>query len=175
VNLDQTLEILEDTFGKVYEAEYTKLMFQRMGLFVSDEKDMLLLKLMLKSLEDAVCDYNLFFRKLSSYKGNRSEILDMAVYRDSLERWLESYELRLQKESLTNEERKAKMLRVNPKYVLKNHILQAAIQKADENDFTMLQDLLKVALAPFDEHKELEYLSKPTPSHAKNIKLSCSS
>jgi uncharacterized protein YdiU (UPF0061 family) len=81
----------------------------------------------------------------------------------------------LQKESLTNEERKAKMLRVNPKYVLKNHILQAAIQKADENDFTMLQDLLKVALAPFDEHKELEYLSKPTPSHAKNIKLSCSS
>jgi uncharacterized protein YdiU (UPF0061 family) len=175
VDLEEALEILEDTFGEVYETEYTKLMYQRMGLFISDEKDLLLLKLMLKSLEDAVCDYNLFFRKLSRYRGNRSEILDMAVYRDSLEKWLESYELRLQKESLSSEERVAKMLRVNPKYILKNHILQEAIGKADEHDFTMIQDLLKVALAPFDEHPELEYLNKPTPIHAKNIKLSCSS
>ena len=52
---------------------------------------------------------------------------------------------------------------------------QEAIQKAEEHDFEMVNELLKVALAPFDEHPELEYLCKPTPMDCKNIKLSCSS
>ncbi len=67
------------------------------------------------------------------------------------------------------------MLSVNPKYILKNHILQEAIEKAQEHDFTMIEELLVVALAPFDEHKELERLCKLAPIESKNIKLSCSS
>lgn len=67
------------------------------------------------------------------------------------------------------------MLQVNPKYVLKNHSLQEAIDKAEVHDFSMVDELLKVALAPFDEHPELEHLRKPTPLDFKNICLSCSS
>jgi len=67
------------------------------------------------------------------------------------------------------------MLQVNPKYILKNHILQEAIEKAEAHDFNMVNDLLKVALSPFAEHKELEYLCKLAPVESKNIKLSCSS
>ena len=67
------------------------------------------------------------------------------------------------------------MLSVNPKYVLKNHILQEAIDLAKNHDFTMVNDLLKVALSPFEEHEGLDYLCKLTPIGSKNIKLSCSS
>ncbi len=67
------------------------------------------------------------------------------------------------------------MLAVNPKYILKNHILQEAINKADAHDFSMVNELLKVALAPYDEHLELEHLCQPTPMRSKNINLSCSS
>ena len=67
------------------------------------------------------------------------------------------------------------MLAVNPKYILKNHILQLAIEQTKANDFTMLNDLLKVALAPCEEHEALEYLCIQTPQKEKNIKLSCSS
>jgi uncharacterized protein YdiU (UPF0061 family) len=67
------------------------------------------------------------------------------------------------------------MLAVNPKYILKNHILQEAIEKAQQHDFEMVNGLLKVALAPFDEHPGLEHLSKAAPLKSKNIKLSCSS
>ena len=59
--------------------------------------------------------------------------------------------------------------------ILKNHILQEAIDKAKESDFTMIDELLKVAHNPYDEHEELEHLCKATPKKAKNIKLSCSS
>jgi uncharacterized protein YdiU (UPF0061 family) len=67
------------------------------------------------------------------------------------------------------------MLSVNPKYILKNHILQEAIEKAEGHDFSMVEDLLKVALSPFEEHEELESLCKLAPMESKNIKLSCSS
>lgn len=61
------------------------------------------------------------------------------------------------------------------KYVLKDHILQEAIEKGEDHDFSMVNELLTVALAPFDEHPELEHLCNPTPMKSKNIKLSCSS
>ena len=76
---------------------------------------------------------------------------------------------------LTQEQRAKGMLRENPKYILKNYLLQEAIDKAQIKDFSMIEDMLKVAHTPFDEHPDLEYLSKPTPKEYKNIKLSCSS
>ncbi len=175
INYDSALLVLDEMFGSVYEREYTQLMYERMGLHERDEKDLELLKWMLGTLESSVIDYNLFFRKLSVYKGEQSQILDIAIYTKDLQEWLDAYDTRLSKEMLTCKERKERMFRVNPKYILKNHILQEAIQKAQKHDFSMVEDLLTVALAPFDEHKELEYLAKPTPQSAKNIKLSCSS
>ncbi|MFK5938931.1 MAG: SELO family protein, partial [Sulfurimonas sp.] len=80
-----------------------------------------------------------------------------------------------EKEILTQNKREEKMLKVNAKYILKNHILQEAIELAKREDFSMVNDLLKVALNPFDEHEGMEYLTKPTPLKSKNIKLSCSS
>jgi uncharacterized protein YdiU (UPF0061 family) len=175
INYDSALLVLDEMFGGVYEREYTQLMYERMGLFEKEEKDLELIKWMLGTLESSVIDYNLFFRKLSVYKGEQSQILDIAIYTNDLKEWLDAYDTRLTKETFTCKEREEKMLHVNPKYILKNHILQEAIEKADTHDFSMVKDLLTVALAPFDEHTELEYLAKPTPQSAKNIKLSCSS
>ena len=175
INYDSALLVLDEMFASVYEREYTQLMYARMGLYEKDEKDLDMLKWMLGTLESSVIDYNLFFRKLSVYKGEQSEILDISIYTEDLKEWLDAYDTRLKKEKLSYETRAEKMLHVNPKYILKNYILQEAIEKAEKHDFSMVKDLLKVSLAPFDEHQELEYLAKPTPQSAKNIKLSCSS
>lgn len=175
VNYEASQQVLDDVFGATYEREYLKLMYEKIGLFEADIKDEDFIKWMLGSLEPATIDYNLFFRKLSSYNGDKSIVLDIAVSRTGLKEWLESYDEMLEKESMSQHNREEKMLSVNPKYILKNHILQEAIEKAKEHDFTMIDDLLKVAHSPFKEHKELEYLCVPTPKKAKNIKLSCSS
>ena len=175
VNYEASQQVLDDVFGETYEREYLKLMYKKIGLFEHDTKDEDFIKWMLGSLEAATIDYNLFFRKLSRYDGNKSVILNIAVSRTALEEWLESYDDMLKKESISQQDRQEKMLSINPKYILKNHILQEAIDKAKEHDFTMIDDLLKVAHSPFEEHEELEYLCIPTPQKAKNIKLSCSS
>ncbi|MBN2870666.1 MAG: SELO family protein, partial [Campylobacterales bacterium] len=63
----------------------------------------------------------------------------------------------------------------NPKYVLKNHILQEAISRAERDDFTLVNDLLRIARNPYDEHEAYERYAGPTPMEYKNLKLSCSS
>ncbi|MBU0720924.1 YdiU family protein [bacterium] len=175
VHYESAMQALDDVFGDTYEREYLRIMYKKMGLNIQDEKDLELLKWMLGALESATIDYTLFFRKLSRYDGDKKEILDIAVFRTPLQEWLEAYDKRLEKESLKQEQRHKKMLRVNPKYILKNHILQEAIQKAQSHDFTMVKELLKVAHSPFEEHVELAHLCKSAPQESKNIKLSCSS
>lgn len=175
LNHEAALEVLDEVYYTAYDEEYTKRMTARLGLFEGDEGDRFLISSMLGSLESATIDYNLFFRKLSRYDGDKSFVLDIAITREPLEKWLATYDERLKKETLSQQQREEKMLAVNPKYILKNHILQVAIDKASTQDFSMIDDLLKVALSPCEEHEGLEYLCIPTPQKAKNIKLSCSS
>ena len=175
VNHDRALEILDNTFGTTYEEHYLSIMYKKMGLYERDEKDIELFKWMLISLESATIDYTKFFRKLSSYGGDKKPILDLCINRTPLVEWLDAYDDRLNKETLSSEDRHLKMLAVNPKYILKNHILQEAIELAQKDDFSMIEELLKVAYSPFDEHEGLEHLCRLAPSEFKNTKLSCSS
>ncbi|MDP1784506.1 MAG: SELO family protein, partial [Sulfuricurvum sp.] len=79
------------------------------------------------------------------------------------------------KNSSTPQERHLKMLRTNPKYILKNYMLQEAIDLAENDDFTLVNDLLKLSQNPYEEHPEFDRYAAPTPTQHKNLKLSCSS
>lgn len=175
VNYESALKTLDENFGETYENEYLGIMYKKMGLFTRDEKDVELVKYLLGSLQSSPVDYTRFFRTLSRYSGEREEILSLVEFQTPLNEWLDDYDKRLMRESLSQEERHERMLAINPKYVLNNHILQEAIDEAKTGDFSMVNNLLKVAHDPFEEHEELEYLCKPTPLKAKNLKLSCSS
>lgn len=168
-------DLLDDLFWSTYEDVYSERMYEKMGLFRRQDDDKTLYQTMLRAMADANIDYTAFFRILSRFNGNRSDLLALCVDRRPLDAWLDRYCSRLEKEVLGEAERHEKMLAVNPKFILKNHILQEAIEKAEAHDFKMVNELLKVALAPFDEHPGLEHLCKPTPMESKNIKLSCSS
>ncbi|HIC44094.1 MAG TPA: SELO family protein, partial [Sulfurimonas sp.] len=168
-------EVLDDMFWSTYEDVYSKIIYNKLGLQTQEDDDKELYQVMFRALANASIDYTLFFRKLSRYKGDKSDILDICVNRQPLDGWLDRYTKRLEKELVAEDKRHEQMLCINPKYILKNHILQEAIEKAEKHDFSMVNDLLKVALAPFDEHLELEHLSKVTPLASKNNKLSCSS
>jgi uncharacterized protein YdiU (UPF0061 family) len=66
--------------------------------------------------------------------------------------WFEVYEIRLNKEKC-NPGRKAMMDKNNPKYILRNHLLEKAIEAADDEDFSLVNDLLKLVQNPFDDVK----------------------
>jgi uncharacterized protein YdiU (UPF0061 family) len=92
-----------------------------------------------------------------------------------LDKWLTLYDKRLQKESISQIQRQDKMLKTNPKYILKNYMLEQAILKAKQKDFSMIETLIYIAKHPYDELKEYEHFALETPDEYKDFILTCSS
>jgi uncharacterized protein YdiU (UPF0061 family) len=67
------------------------------------------------------------------------------------------------------------MLQVNPKFVLRNHLGELAIRAAQQKDFSLVADLLKVLQSPCDEHPEHATFADFPPDWAPSIEISCSS
>ena len=69
------------------------------------------------------------------------------------------------------------MNRTNPKFVLRNHLAEVAIQKAQAGDFAEVDRLLKVLQQPFDESPAGATASDAgfPPDWAQTIEVSCSS
>jgi uncharacterized protein YdiU (UPF0061 family) len=89
--------------------------------------------------------------------------------------WLDAYDKRLMQNESSETKRHEAMLRTNPKYVLKNYMLQEAIDAAEEGSYQLIDDLFTIAKEPFAEHPQFEHWAGPTPEEFRNTKLSCSS
>jgi uncharacterized protein YdiU (UPF0061 family) len=122
-------------------------------------------------------DYNVFFYRLTNLNDfeDLSSITNFAVFRDPLEQWFESYKKVCEHEESTFEIRQAIMKKVNPKYIIKNYMLQDSITLAHTGDYSLVNDLLEIAQNPFNEHEKFDKYAQPTPMEFANIKLSCSS
>lgn len=68
----------------------------------------------------------------------------------------------------------ARMQRVNPRYILRNHMAQTAIEKAEDLDFSEVQRLFTLLKQPYQYQPDLEQASDLMPTH-KSVVLSCSS
>jgi uncharacterized protein YdiU (UPF0061 family) len=97
------------------------------------------------------------------------------VDRDAADAWLIQYRMRLMQESHSDTERAALMNQVNPKFILRNHLAQRAIEMAQVDDFTEVNRLQRILSRPFDEQPEFErYALAPLPDEIVSD-LSCSS
>lgn len=164
-----------EKYGEYFTAKLMELLRAKLGLDTPDENDSDLFRALFTVMENGRIDMTPFFRDLSRYNGDRVQLLAQTLAPNQLNDWLDRYDKRLSLNTSSDEIRHIKMLRTNPKYVLKNYILQEAIDKAQNDDFTLLNDLLHLAQNPYDEHEAFERYSLPTPHQFKNLKLSCSS
>eukprot|EP01113_Clastostelium_recurvatum_P039162 TRINITY_DN5950_c0_g1_i3.p1 TRINITY_DN5950_c0_g1~~TRINITY_DN5950_c0_g1_i3.p1 ORF type:complete len:635 (-),score=138.59 TRINITY_DN5950_c0_g1_i3:30-1868(-) len=76
-----------------------------------------------------------------------------------------------------DQRRRALMDATNPKFILRNHMAQTAIEKAEKGDFSEVHRLLDLVRQPFSEGEafaDSHYDAKP-PDWASGICLSCSS
>ncbi len=174
VNMDAMKEVLEN-YGKVFNETHMQILRDKLGLEVHHDKDKELISSLFEFMQNQRIDYTYFFRTLSRYDGNRDEILSRAMLKLPLDEWLDIYDERLKLETRSTEERLQAMQKTNPKYVLKNYMLQEAIDKADKGNFSGVEDLMVLAKNPFEEHSEFEKYAGETPVVHRSLKLSCSS
>jgi uncharacterized protein YdiU (UPF0061 family) len=129
----------------------------------------------LRLLEHYRGDYTAFFYLLTDSKfSNRDILLEAFPFwgaKDELKKaitsWLEEYE-RTPKEV---------NYKVNPTFIMKNFMLEAAIKKALQNDFSLVEELYHASMNPYEEPSGI-FAKWPfglRPSGVRDGILSCSS
>ena len=161
-------------------AHYTDLMRQKLGLEEWRPEDGDLLTGLLEIMQADHADYTSAFRVLGDFRsdpsGGNESLRDLFLDRTAFDAWAVRYRDRLRSEGSRDAERKQRMDRVNPKYVLRNYLLQVAIARATEKrDFTEINRLLDLLRDPFAERPDMERYAAPPPDWGKRIVVSCSS
>jgi uncharacterized protein YdiU (UPF0061 family) len=169
---------------KIYEKtmleRYADLMRSKLGLMESHAGDDKLVTDLLNLMDSSRVDYTSFFRSLNEFrldqKDSGSGLRDQFLHREAFDDWAARYRERLRAEKSEDEERRVRMNRVNPKYVLRNHLAQKAISQAIQyQDYSEIDQLLNLLNDPFTERPGMEeYAALPPPGSA-SIIVSCSS
>ncbi|MBV1883363.1 MAG: YdiU family protein [Pseudomonadales bacterium] len=93
--------------------------------------------------------------------------------------WLRQYINRLNQDDVSHEDKYNSMNAVNPKYVLRNYLAQLAIDKSEQGDHSMVNELLEVLRKPYEEQEGKASFAEKRPEWARNragcSMLSCSS
>lgn len=127
--------------------------------------------------------------KISTQLQNNDPEENLIEFKEKWKKWLKKYRLRLFEEkkienlaNFTEEinekvnNRKKYMNKVNPSFILRNYLLENCIKKAENGDFSELQNLLELLAKPFDEYaKEKNNYCIKTPGYGTKICVSCSS
>ena len=164
-----------ESYKTVFPLALERLLAAKLGLAERHDGDKDLIEAILQLLARGRLDYTIFWRRLSHFVAgeNADTVRDLFPDRPAFDVWLELYGQRLAQQPRPSAAQL--MLRTNPKYVLRNHLGEQAIQKAKLKDFSAVTELLHVLEAPFDEHPGQDALAGFPPEWASGIEISCSS
>ena len=168
-----------EEFPIIYAAEWQRAFRLKLGLQSQQDSDISLIERLLQAMHDSKVDFTNFFRSLGKVKKDSKSVeisqRDEFVDRKNIDQWFADYLHRLQAEVFSDKARKEMMDQINPKYILRNHLAQVAIEKAQQDDFSEIERLQLILSKPFDEQEPFEAYAKPPPVDMQRIEVSCSS
>lgn len=167
-----------------FESAYLQRMAAKLGLSESDPEtqtqDKTLIDDLLKIMARDEADFTRSFRVLGQVSGQGpdwdSVFLDEFKDRDAAQAWLGQWRLRLSQQPQSDDtNRRQRMDTVNPKYILRNYLAQAAIEQAQAGNYDEIERLHSLLSRPFDEQPEHADYARLPPASAALISVSCSS
>jgi len=171
---DELIDVL-----KQYEPEFLNqfraIMASKLGLEKYQTDDELLSNELLDLMHINNVDFTILFRSLCDFSESNQAVRDQFIDREGFDQWAVKYLARLGQQDLSDAQRRDNMRAVNPKYVLRNYMAQAAIEKAQTGDYSEVNLLLKVLQSPCEEHPEAQQYAGLPPDWAEKISVSCSS
>jgi uncharacterized protein YdiU (UPF0061 family) len=166
-----------------YKAAYADAMLgawrAKLGLREAHEEDRALADALLGLMAKDKADFSITWRRLARFDSaagaDNALVRDVFIDRAAFDAWASRYAARLQQEGSVGAERAERMNRVNPRFVLRNHLAQTAIEQAERGEFAEVTRLLKVLQRPFDEHAGQDADAGFPPTWAAQLEVSCSS
>jgi uncharacterized protein YdiU (UPF0061 family) len=175
---DQDLAVAAlDTFKALFAQGMAQGFGSKLGLEAGQDAPEELLQDLRKLLAADAVDFTIFWRRLSHWVAAQdpsdTTVRDLFLDRAAIDTWLIRFARLHPSEARTLASHR--MLAVNPKYVLRNHLGELAIRAARQKDFSVVAALLNVLQTPFNEHSPYETFAGFPPEWAAGIEISCSS
>ncbi len=178
VAADKAQAIL-DSYPAIHQQAWLTQMRGKLGLHEQDEQDHSLINDLLDIMENSATDFSIFFRHLATFdsteKRDNKPLCEQFCDSQAFDNWATRYRQRLAQESMATAERRRKMNACNPKYVLRNHMLQTCIEAAEHGSYSEIDRLLRLVAKPFDEQPDMQAYAAYPPEWANSIEVSCSS
>ena len=176
---DASLPAVLDTFGDAFTEAWSEHMRAKLGLALAEDGDKALLDDLLALMAGERVDHTIAFRALARFDrgagATPAAFRDHFIDRGAADAWGERYLRRLDAEPRDDARRQAAMDAVNPKYILRNHLAQRAIDQAAAGDFGEVRALHELLRAPYAEQPERSAYAALPPDWARHIEVSCSS
>ena len=152
-------------FAPAFGTAYLAGLRAKCGLATEQAGDEALTQALLTVMAEGAADFTLAFRRLADAEAEGPpEEAFCALFADPAppRAWLASWRERLAAEPAPPAARRAAMRAVNPAFIPRNHLVEAAIAAAvAREDFSPFEELVAVLARPFDDQPGVEHLAQP--------------
>ncbi|MDE3104874.1 MAG: YdiU family protein [Acidobacteriota bacterium] len=161
--VDAASRVLEG-FATAFAAAHLEGLRAKLGLTTAQEEDAALAQDLLQAMAANQADYTSTFRLLAEAAlGPQHEGALSALFRNPAEfsAWATRWRTRLQQEPADPTGRAQAMRCVNPAYIPRNHLVEAALAAAEHDNMAPFEALLQVIRHPFAEQPGREHYALP--------------
>lgn len=139
----------------------------KLGLVQAHNADAALIDALFAGLEQHAVDFTSFFRALAQLlRGDGAVLETLLPDADAMAPWIADWWAHLEREAIAPLARADTMDAVNPLYIPRNHVVEAALAAAEAGDMTPWLELLEVVRNPYAARPEWADYAQPAPRDA---------
>lgn len=175
-NQDQAVEVAQEVlsgFGSRFRAAYLGGLCRKIGLADRQEGDDALAQDLLKRMFDNAADFTLTFRHLcDAAEGQAGDAAVRSLFTDgaAYDAWAAEWRQRRVAGPVLDADA---MRQINPAFIPRNHIVEAALKAAERQDFAPFEELLEVLSRPFENCPGQEKFANPAAEHERVTQTFC--
>lgn len=164
VNQEQAVQLAQDaifSFDDLFHWYWLAGMRAKLGLFNAEPQDEALIEGLLNVMKEYRADYTNTFRALTFAREADTVLFE----RPEFEQWHEMWQARLERQQEARASSRQLMQNSNPAIIPRNHRVEAALESAEQQDFSVMERLLAVLSNPYAHSPEqADYAALPAPT-----------
>jgi len=169
----ETAKDLVNEIPERFRTVWHALMRTKLGL-LAEAPDASLIDELFVLLEDHGIDFTSFFRALAMLLRGEGGMLERLLpASDAMAPWIARWWEHIEREAIGPVEIAEAMDVVNPLYIPRNHLVEAALGAAEAGDMTSWTELLEVVRNPYVERPEWALFAGPAPAEFGPYKTFC--
>lgn len=170
----EAAKILVDAIPDRFRTHWQARMRAKLGLETGDASDGELIDALFGVIEEHRVDFTSFFRALAMrLRGDGAMLEALLPAPDAMAPWIARWWERVEHGTTESVERADAMDMVNPLYIPRNHLVEAALEAAETGDLAPWNELLEVVRHPYEYRAGLDRFAAPAPDDFGPYKTFC--